>query len=252
MIFRTLKEKFCLPPASLLTKMRITDEIPELHILPIAGTNSPLNENAMNSSDFQNLEREVLSASSSSDEILERNDPVISDSSSLSFAGDNSNESPTSEVSVSDCISPIVQDAFDSSSGTCSPLSLSADNEIPSPDHGSDLDEEVVPGGKTKFECLLMVLHIVLRHGLTSVALEDISKLLNCIIGREILPKSCYMFDKVFSTTVKPIFHFFCVSCECMIEPEEGLPSTNCPVCGKLCNLQTMNDEIFFNLSHCF
>ncbi|KAG8174314.1 hypothetical protein JTE90_007664 [Oedothorax gibbosus] len=115
---------------------------------------------------------------------------------------------PTSEVSVSDCISP-GQDAFDSSSGTCSPLSLSDDNEIPSPDHGSDLGEEVVPGGKTKFECLLMVLHIVLRHGLTSVALEDILKLLNCIIGREILPKSCYMFDKVFSTTVKPIFNFF-------------------------------------------
>ncbi|KAG8174694.1 hypothetical protein JTE90_024397 [Oedothorax gibbosus] len=34
-------------------------------------------------------------------------------------------QSPTSEVSVSDCISPIVQDAFDGSLGTCSPLHLS-------------------------------------------------------------------------------------------------------------------------------
>ncbi|KAG8174313.1 hypothetical protein JTE90_007663 [Oedothorax gibbosus] len=32
-----------------------SDEIPELHILPITGTNSPLNENAMDSNDFSHF-----------------------------------------------------------------------------------------------------------------------------------------------------------------------------------------------------
>jgi hypothetical protein len=69
---------------------------------------------------------------------------------------------------------------------------------------------KVHPNSNTTIsEALLMVFAYFLRHNLTWQALEHLLLLINSILGSSVLPKSKYLFKKVFPPKLKPTFNFF-------------------------------------------
>lgn len=80
---------------------------------------------------------------------------------------------------------------------------------------GSDIwDEPLLPSLKTtKFEAFLMVLHIVMRHGMTGPLVEDLLKFINTLLGENVIPTSIYYFNKLFSPRAHLAFHFYCPLC---------------------------------------
>lgn len=66
----------------------------------------------------------------------------------------------------------------------------------------------------TKFDALCMIYAYSVRHNLNWTATEDLTRLINAIIGTESLVPSKYMYKQVFeSKLVRPTVHFFCQMC---------------------------------------
>lgn len=78
------------------------------------------------------------------------------------------------------------------------------------------LNEPLAPNVKvTKFEALLMVFHLALRHGMTWIFLEDMLKFVNKLVDLDnAVPRSRYLFQKLFMCGKDIDVHFYCPNCE--------------------------------------
>lgn len=62
-------------------------------------------------------------------------------------------------------------------------------------------------------ETMLLILTFFMRHNITKVALTDLLKLINMIVGVRILPESHYKFIKLCSNLVKCSKNYYCGKC---------------------------------------
>ncbi|KAE8745125.1 hypothetical protein FOCC_FOCC008190 [Frankliniella occidentalis] len=126
------------------------------------------------------------------------------------------------------------------------------------PPKNIEIDENLVQNvtenlGTTKFEVLLMVLSFALRHGLTSVAITDLLKMINVILGSNndgILPTSRYMFKKIFSSDMEFKFHMYCPDCMIYIgeitQELKERKTAPCRRCAKEVKVPGMQSKDFF------
>ncbi|XP_045928811.1 uncharacterized protein LOC123985378 [Micropterus dolomieu] len=107
---------------------------------------------------------------------------------------------------------------FDCDSSSESSVS-GVDSEIPDlpeddPFRGFDTDMDLVlmsAGTTTEAEALLMVMSHAARHNITGTQLDDLLKLINTLFGKEVIPRSKYLFNKVFKNNSDIVeFHFHC------------------------------------------
>ena len=63
---------------------------------------------------------------------------------------------------------------------------------------------------QSKFEILLMIFHLLLRHGVTGSLIEDLLAFFNVICGQDVLPASKYLFLKIFQPLLMIHFHYYC------------------------------------------
>lgn len=107
-------------------------------------------------------------------------------------------------------------------------------------------------------DAVIMILEYFLRNRLTWVALEGMLKLFHSILGDESqLPKTKYLFKKVFGDNDQAIFHFYCKNCglyldtldnlkkQC-VENESGESNISCTNCQHKFTLNRMNEGHFF------
>ncbi|KYN20119.1 hypothetical protein ALC57_07547 [Trachymyrmex cornetzi] len=104
----------------------------------------------------------------------------------------------------------------------------------------------------TKFEVLLMILHLMLRHEITDVAVKDVLKLINSIFQEKKVIETEYSFRSIFKSKLKPDFHFYCSNCNTYLgehsNPKEKRCEQNikCPICNTDCDISKMNNGHFF------
>lgn len=93
-----------------------------------------------------------------------------------------------------------------------------------------------------------MILHLVIRHGLTTVALQAILKLVNNIFGMEVIPNTLYFFNNIFKPDLKFNTHFYCKTCENYLGSYDRIEksSLKCDVYGETADLSIMNENCFF------
>ncbi|XP_070404820.1 uncharacterized protein [Nothobranchius furzeri] len=92
---------------------------------------------------------------------------------------------------------------------------LPEDDPLGQIDTDTDMDSALMSGGTTtRAEALLMVMSHAARHNLTGTQLDDVLKLRNALFGKEVLPRSKYLFNKVFKNSSDMVeFHFYCKTC---------------------------------------
>lgn len=85
-----------------------------------------------------------------------------------------------------------------------------------------------------KSEVVFMILSYYLRYNLTWNALEGLLSLLNGIFGKTVIQNSKYLFRKLFPSSIKPQYHFYCSTCNFYFDPtiSKTDPSNVCEVCG--------------------
>ena len=66
---------------------------------------------------------------------------------------------------------------------------------------------------RTKMDCLLITLCLSLRHNWNDVQIEDHLKSMNCLLGKDAIPCTSYLFNKIFSFKSGKTFHFYCKTC---------------------------------------
>lgn len=105
----------------------------------------------------------------------------------------------------------------------------------------------------TKAECIIMILSFVMRHKLSSAALADLLKMINEMLGREVIVSSTYLFKKIFGQHSPNLhFHFYCKYCFSLVasfdgdRPDEIMP---CPHCQRPCNIKRLDDNFFLTTS---
>lgn len=103
----------------------------------------------------------------------------------------------------------------------------------------------------SKFEVLLMILHLSMRHRMTDVFLEHLFSFVDQIVGVEnSLGTSKYLFKKLFQFGRKPVFHFFCPKCIIYLGIEDSFSSGSvvCPTedCDWEASVSSHNDGNFF------
>jgi hypothetical protein len=113
------------------------------------------------------------------------------------------------------------------------------------------LNLPLIPGlSITKFETMLAILNYSMRFGLTSVALEELLKLVNFLLETEAIPSTLFRFNKVFENKgiSNPVeFHFYCQSCLSYLGTKDLSPEINvCNECNTEYNIKTMNGGHFF------
>lgn len=72
-----------------------------------------------------------------------------------------------------------------------------------------------------------MLMNIFMRHNLTNVALEDLLKMINVIVGRVAVPCTFYSFSKFFIEK-KFVRHYICKSCGLYLGES---PENSCEIC---------------------
>lgn len=145
---------------------------------------------------------------------------------------------------------------YTSNSQHNSPQSVFSDEELlHNPDDASEsdncdgtelLDEdiplspelnEIVAGqcNKSKFEILLLILTYSIRHSLTTVAIIDLIKLINSVLGNNVLPQTKYWLTKIFDGGINFTYHLYCPTCMTYIGPVPNGGKTGytvlCPSC---------------------
>lgn len=85
----------------------------------------------------------------------------------------------------------------------------------------------------TKGDVLSMIYAYSIRHSLNWIAIEDLVRLVNSVVGNESLVPSKYMFKKIFRTSEKfqPTAHFFCHVCGTYLGVKEQLHTSACQSC---------------------
>jgi len=101
----------------------------------------------------------------------------------------------------------------------------------------------------SRFETLIMILTIAMRHGMTGSHIADLLKFVNTIVGSPSLPTSYYVFNKKISVESALVYHFVC-DCNLYLGNHKSFETNfvECPNCGKQCNVKpsTLNEGTFF------
>jgi Transposase family tnp2 len=92
----------------------------------------------------------------------------------------------------------------------------------------------------------IMVLMYYLRHNLSLAALDDLLTLINAISGQKLLPKSTFLFKKLFPPAIQPNFHFFCTECYLNLDDYDESVTTICPKCSSNVSYETGKGKNFF------
>jgi Transposase family tnp2 len=98
---------------------------------------------------------------------------------------------------------------------------------------------------RSRMDYLIIVLMFYLRHNLSLLALDDLLYLINQIAGSNILPKSTFLFKKLFPPTIRPNFHFYCPNCMLSLDEYDKL-ITVCPKCTSKISFETKTGKNFF------
>lgn len=104
-----------------------------------------------------------------------------------------------------------------------------------------DFNERLVPSLETtKFEALLMILSIVMRHGMTGPLVLDLINFVNQIVGVKALPASNFIFQKLFSVDSSMTYHFVCDSCSLYLGDDKSFQAdeVSCPNCAAVTNVK--------------
>lgn len=152
------------------------------------------------------------------------------------------------------------EDACQSSNNKSNIENLFAKEDMGSDDFFSSMnDESIHPSLHCKTsDAILMILEFFLHHHLTWTALEDLLQMFHSMLGyQSTLPKTKYLFKKLFGTNQENVFHFYCQNCNLYIDTLENLKielaldksgenNLNCPNCQHKFSLQKMNNGHFF------
>lgn len=100
----------------------------------------------------------------------------------------------------------------------------------------------------TKFETMLMIFYMTLRHSMTSALIEDILKLINKIVGDDNALPSKYFFQKLFSQGTTMETQFYCPTCCIYLGPKHNFNDCEvaCPSCDYRSPASSMKNETFF------
>lgn len=112
----------------------------------------------------------------------------------------------------------------------------------------SDLDSVITTSGTTKAEALLMVMSHAAKHNITGVQLDDLLTLINTLFGREILPRSKYLFNKVFKNNFDMVaFHYYCKACKTYLGLQKDIQDLAfCSICESPVETNNLNNASFF------
>jgi len=113
----------------------------------------------------------------------------------------------------------------------------------------------------TKIECLVVLISFARRHGLNDTALEDLTKLVNFILGHNCIPEPVNIINEIFSNDFGVDVHYYCCKCESYIGKESDLIAQNqeqdpkrdvtveCSVnlCGAECNVSKKKRRSFLH-----
>lgn len=115
----------------------------------------------------------------------------------------------------------------------------------------TDMDSVLMSAGTTtKAEALLMVMSHAARHNITGTQLHDLLQLINTLFGKEVLPRSKYLFNKVFKNNSDIVeFHFYCKTCKVYIGTKEDIQDKNiaqCAICSASIEISSLNSASFF------
>lgn len=102
----------------------------------------------------------------------------------------------------------------------------------------------------TKFETLLMIFHLAMRHSLTDLFLLDILKFVNELVGvPNAVPESLHLFHKLFMFGSEPAVHFFCPECDkTYLGPKNSFDNglVQCEECNWSQTVSSLNDGHYF------
>ncbi len=105
-------------------------------------------------------------------------------------------------------------------------------------------------GTTTRAEAVLMVMSYAARRNITGTPLDDMLKLINSLFGKEVLPRSKYMFNKIFKNNSDIVeFHFYCKTCRIYIGTQEDIKDKNiteCVNCKTPVETNSLNSGSFF------
>lgn len=90
-------------------------------------------------------------------------------------------------------------------------------------------------------EAMAMMLSYYSRHKLSWNALEDLSHLINSILGVDSLPTTKYVFKQKFTMNPVPTIHLICEGCNMYLGPKDTIRTREfrCNNCRKLCSIET-------------
>ncbi|KAK3918396.1 hypothetical protein KUF71_000968 [Frankliniella fusca] len=117
------------------------------------------------------------------------------------------------------------------------------------PKKRENLDHPLFPGiSATKFECLLAIFHFAMRHDLSMTGVVDLLKMINTILGEEVLPESEFIFKDVFRSTFLLEYHFYCSTCfRYLGEYKSFINATSkCDVCDNINSVNSLKSSNFF------
>lgn len=122
---------------------------------------------------------------------------------------------------------------------------------------------------------MLLIFSFMLKYKLNDNATSDLLRLINCVIGSEVLPTSVYMFKKIFhNNDFEPKTHKFCSNCKKyagsgLDEEGKSKSQVQCPNCsqridlnvsdntfltfdleGQIINIIKNNSDVFFGENH--
>ncbi len=99
-------------------------------------------------------------------------------------------------------------------------------------------------------EALLIVMSHAARHNITGTKLHDLLKLINTLFGKEVLPRSKYLFNKVFKKNSNIVeFHFYCKTCKVYIGTQEDIQDkkiAQCAICSPPIEISSLNSASFY------
>ncbi|XP_048111205.1 uncharacterized protein LOC125302185 isoform X1 [Alosa alosa] len=100
----------------------------------------------------------------------------------------------------------------------------------------------------SKAEALLMLMSYIAKHNITGVQLTDLLSLINQLFGHEVLPRSKYLFNKVFNEQSKDIsFQIYCQQCKHLIGTSHEITNRkHCVTCGTAFETDRLNGGSFF------
>ena len=92
---------------------------------------------------------------------------------------------------------------------------------------------------------ITMIMALVLRHGLTKLALDDILSLIHVLMPNLNLPRTCYLFLKILKTNQRKVIkHFYCNKCSVLNYLGTHIDVDRCSVCNA--DLRIEGNRSFF------